>query len=227
MRRAKKEYVQGIRKKKNGAYYESHHIIPKCLGGTGWSNNWNHENIVPLTAREHFICHWLLHEMFPSNKKLLYAFSMMCNVKDKRQFRYVPSSRIVEYCKLKCSENHHSKQQESRKKLSEKRLGKSYEDISDMETVARWKNKKRDYMIKNNPMHNKEIVNRMTGSNNPFYNKKHSAETIEKLKRKRKKSTLKRVYPIIECPYCGKIGRSCNMTRYHFKNCKNKNERNT
>ena len=39
-------------------YVEKHHIIPRCIGGS------NHrENIVSLTAREHFVCHLLLTKM--------------------------------------------------------------------------------------------------------------------------------------------------------------------
>lgn len=45
------------RDNKNYTYYEYHHIIPKCLGGLN-----NNENLVLLTAREHFICHKLLVE---------------------------------------------------------------------------------------------------------------------------------------------------------------------
>ena len=41
--------------KSGGLYYECHHIIPKCLGG----NNLK-DNLVLLTAREHFIAHKLL-----------------------------------------------------------------------------------------------------------------------------------------------------------------------
>lgn len=40
---------------KENEYCESHHIIPKCLGGTDDS-----ENIVNLTAREHLVVHKLL-----------------------------------------------------------------------------------------------------------------------------------------------------------------------
>ena len=39
-------------------YVEKHHIIPKSLGG----NN-EQTNLVKLTAREHFVCHWLLTKM--------------------------------------------------------------------------------------------------------------------------------------------------------------------
>ena len=39
-------------------YVERHHIIPKSLGG-----NDSKDNIVALTAREHFVCHLLLTKM--------------------------------------------------------------------------------------------------------------------------------------------------------------------
>ena len=42
-------------------YVEKHHIIPKCLGGSN-----NKENLVELTAREHFLCHKLLTKIYPS-----------------------------------------------------------------------------------------------------------------------------------------------------------------
>lgn len=39
-------------------YIEKHHIIPRSLGG-----NDSKENLVKLTAREHFVCHLLLTKM--------------------------------------------------------------------------------------------------------------------------------------------------------------------
>ena len=39
------------RKKGKGEYFENHHILPKCQGGTN-----NPNNLVLLTAREHYIC---------------------------------------------------------------------------------------------------------------------------------------------------------------------------
>ncbi len=39
-------------------YTESHHVIPKSLGGSD-----DCTNIVKLTAKEHFICHLLLVKM--------------------------------------------------------------------------------------------------------------------------------------------------------------------
>lgn len=45
-------------------YIERHHIIPRSLGGNDTSNN-----IVKLTAREHFVCHRLLAKIFPNGSK--------------------------------------------------------------------------------------------------------------------------------------------------------------
>ena len=57
-------------------YTEKHHIIPKSLGGTN-----DQDNLVRLTAREHFICHYLLAKMYPKESfewyKMQYAFNMM------------------------------------------------------------------------------------------------------------------------------------------------------
>lgn len=38
-----------------GGYGENHHIIPRSMGG-----NDSTDNIVRLTAREHYVCHLLL-----------------------------------------------------------------------------------------------------------------------------------------------------------------------
>lgn len=68
-------------------YCEKHHIVPKALGGLDIS-----ENLVELTAREHFVAHWLLARVHGG--KMWYAFQMMCNMKNPYQeHRYTPSSR--------------------------------------------------------------------------------------------------------------------------------------
>ena len=53
-------------------YTEKHHIIPHSLGGSNLA-----ENLVKLTAREHFICHKLLTKMLvdaKSRSKMMYAY---------------------------------------------------------------------------------------------------------------------------------------------------------
>jgi hypothetical protein len=78
-------------------YSEKHHIIPRCMGGDNKKSN-----IVRLTAREHYICHWLLAEHYKLGKLWL-ALHMMASINGK-QDRYLPSSRIIEYAKIKMSE---------------------------------------------------------------------------------------------------------------------------
>ena len=54
-------------------YYENHHILARCLGGSD-----DKENITKLTLREHFLAHKLLVEIYPDSKELKYAIWMMC-----------------------------------------------------------------------------------------------------------------------------------------------------
>jgi hypothetical protein len=56
----------------NYVYYEKHHIIPKCLGGLNESNN-----LVLLTAKEHYVCHKLLTYIYKENRKIALAFHKM------------------------------------------------------------------------------------------------------------------------------------------------------
>lgn len=57
--------------KPNAGYVEKHHIIPKSLGGTN-----KKENIVSLTARQHFICHLLLTRMVEGQYKRSMAWAL-------------------------------------------------------------------------------------------------------------------------------------------------------
>jgi hypothetical protein len=80
--------IEKAKIRQNDCYVEKHHIIPKCLGGSN-----EKENLVELTAREHFICHWLLAKQH-NTKQLWNAFSMMC-IGAKKHHRYI-SSRTFE-----------------------------------------------------------------------------------------------------------------------------------
>lgn len=87
------QIVARAKTRKLEGYKERHHIIPKCMGGTN-----DKENLVLLTAREHFICHWLLVRIYPNNKKLIYSFHAMCK-QNKSGNRYLPSSRVYKEAK--------------------------------------------------------------------------------------------------------------------------------
>lgn len=77
-------------------YTETHHIIPRSLGG----NN-RKDNLVVLTAKEHYICHRLLTKMTlgRNRSKMWNALNIMIKGKRDYQKRYVPSGRIYQIVK--------------------------------------------------------------------------------------------------------------------------------
>ena len=88
--------IDRARNRKLQGYYERHHVIPRCLGGTNEKHN-----LVELTAREHFLIHKLLCEMYPDQSKLVYAYWMMSrNVSNSKYTRnYHVSNREYERVK--------------------------------------------------------------------------------------------------------------------------------
>lgn len=86
-------------------YTEKHHIVPRSLGGSN-----KKENIVSLTAREHFICHWLLTKMVDKSirAKMVYALYMMrTSSKNHNSNRYSSkiTARVYEKYKIEHAAN--------------------------------------------------------------------------------------------------------------------------
>ena len=164
-------------------YTEKHHIIPRCMGGSD-----DKENLVELTAREHFICHRLLVNMYPNNNKLKFALWAMCNMKSKRQNRYVPSSRIYEFIKLEVikiiSENKKGVKltEEHKRKTSETLKGrKRPQEVVDKIVKTRKENggwchseKTKNKISSNNGMKRQEVRDKLKG-------REISVETRKKL----------------------------------------------
>jgi hypothetical protein len=59
-------------RERSRGYYETHHILPKCLGGSN-----DKSNLVCLTIREHFIAHKLLTRIHPNSLPIYRAFHAM------------------------------------------------------------------------------------------------------------------------------------------------------
>jgi hypothetical protein len=144
--------------KKQGAYFEGHHIIPKAKGGTGTSSKGLiHPNIVLLTAREHFLAHWLLWRIHRDRPSALAFHKMMST--NKHQVR-TKSSRGYEEARLAFSETNKGNQ-----------YGKGQVKI-----ISEEQKKRQSYLMKG----------RYDGELNPFYGKKHTEETRKKLSDKAK-----------------------------------------
>lgn len=131
-------------------YHEKHHIIPKSMGGTD-----DKSNIVLLTAREHYLSHWLLFKIH-RNKEMAAALHSMNQGNKYQKHRYVRSSRAYQESREFLSnhfsgERNPSKRPEVRKKISNKVSGEK------------------------NGMYG------MVGELNPFYGKTHSNELIRKM----------------------------------------------
>ena len=74
--------IESAKSKPYEGYIEKHHIIPRCMNGTD-----DADNLVALSARQHFVCHLLLTKMVnqePYLSKLKYAAILLCTVHDQK-----------------------------------------------------------------------------------------------------------------------------------------------
>lgn len=170
----------------NFIYYEKHHIIPKCLNG----NN-SKENLVLLTAREHFVAHKLLYFINQDNKHLFNAYFIMSTTK---------RNSIKGYCRIS------SKEYERLKILnsicvSNFHLGKKHSE----ETKIKQRKAALGRII---PEYQKEILRKLKTDSKLSEETKHkmsiSAKKVKKTKEHNKNVSLAiRNLPNLKCPYCG------------------------
>lgn len=88
----------------DNVYSELHHIIPRSVKGNNAKTN-----LVKLTAREHFICHWLLVKMFTgSNRaKMVYALrNMRAENKYHKRYSTKITARVYEHFKIEFTKYH-------------------------------------------------------------------------------------------------------------------------
>jgi len=111
--------IQKANNRTISTYKEKHHILPRCLDGKD-----NQENLVELTAREHFIVHMLLCKFTKGQAriKMLYAFNFMSVVRSKyRDYRI--NSKIAQKLRKEFFSNKPRHTTESKLKMSKSRLG--------------------------------------------------------------------------------------------------------
>lgn len=137
-------------------YYECHHIIPKCMGGTNDENN-----LIDLFAREHFEAHRLLALENPDNAKLVYAWRMMSIVKDQNQDRYIVIAEEYEESRIMFS------------KIQSEMSKQMWEDDNRRKRHSELMKEK--FSGENNPMYGKR------GEDSPLYGRHPSKETIENM----------------------------------------------
>ena len=82
----------------NDEYGERHHIVPRSEGGTD-----DGDNLVRLTAREHYIAHLLLAKIYSDVKMYSAVIYMQCRTNTQnREYKF--NSRLYEKMRLKFSD---------------------------------------------------------------------------------------------------------------------------
>jgi hypothetical protein len=172
-------------------YTERHHIIPKC-----YVENNNKENLVRLSAREHFICHWLLTKMTDNlslQRKFTYALNRMTCANEKHERNYI--SRYYEIARKKHSEMMSGKNnpmygskrivsEETREKLSKSSKGRIFTEETKLKISSSKKGKSRSLEARKSiSLARLQSKNeKIRGPKHPNFGKKHSEESLEKMR---------------------------------------------
>ena len=164
--RAKIRNYKKLKKEdKNYIYLETHHILPRSLGGKDTK-----ENLVNLTAREHFLAH-LLYEKISKDiygknsiqhNAMITALNLMAS-ENKNGIRI--SSRTYSYVKQQFAEVQRKRMSGSNNPM----YGRSIKEFMTEEQIDNWhqkhQGKNHQFYGKKRPQHSKQ----MSGSNNPMY----------------------------------------------------------
>jgi len=206
-------------------YKEKHHIIPKSLGGAD-----DMSNLVVLTAREHFICHWLLVKCTSGNakEKMIYALNgMRRSSKNHERYETKITAKVYETVR-----------KESARLRSEAMKGRTPWNKGKVCPEISLANKGRPNPNKGKPSKNKgktawnkgltgvQVYLNKGKQGHPAWNKgmtspKKGTTLSEETKAKMRKPRGKQ--ELVTCPHCAKTGGVSNMTRWHFNNCKQLN----
>lgn len=196
----------------NNLYVEKHHIIPKSLGGDN-----SIENIILLSAREHYICHLLLPKMLEGKKKKSMIFALW-HLRNRHNYKNLSNNNSRLYEKLKIefsilsSELHKNKiiSEEHKDKISQANKNKIVSD----DTKTKISNSKLGKKRKDFTETHKNNMNKFgKGEDNPNFGGNFT-DTHKKNLSNSRKQTVK-----LEC-HCGKIIDASNYKRWHGKNCR-------
>lgn len=225
-------------------YTERHHIVPRSIGGTDEASN-----LANLTAREHFICHWLLTKIYPTGEehwKMLNAFRMM-QAENPSQQRYNTkiTSRVFanlkeEYSKLQSirytgeGNGMYGKSHtvDAKNKISAANKGRVQPQHEKEKQIEAMTGKKREEFSNK---WRENLSKAHSGKNNPMHGKNHSEETRSKMSekakgRKQDPEVVKRKADAIRglkrekkiCPHCLQSVAVNGYARWHGENCKMK-----
>jgi len=219
------EIIERRKHQEPEGYSEKHHIVPRSFGGAN-----NSENLVRLTAREHFICHWLLTKIYPSGQKhykMIHAFVAMAWWHSENQERYRCTSRLYERLKKEHAAVVSKMTSVSQKGSKNSQYGKiwiwheligskkiPYDLLPEYYDQGWYKG--RNVRFEN--MIPVEVVKSIR-QKNMLTNRENSNSPEARLKMRNAKLGKRRIHNKVECPHCKKVGGANIMSRWHFNNC--------
>ena len=226
-------------------YTERHHVIPESLGGTNGK-----DNLVDLTAQEHFVCHWLLTKIYPIGEehwKMLNALRMM-RAENPKQQRYDTKITGRVYAKLKeeysilqsirYSGNGNgmygkSHTKEAKQKISKANTGENNgaKQESARQKIAESKIGKKRRQFTDEWIKNLSLAKQ--GSNNNMYGKSHKESSLQLMRekatgRKQSEETIKKKADAIRgskrekklCVHCNQHIAVNGYARFHGTRCR-------
>jgi hypothetical protein len=211
----------------NYIYYEKHHILPICLGGSS-----NKENTVFLTFKEHFIAHKLLTYIYNGNRKMACAYHKMAYSNNKNCHI---SSREYAYARELISKIPQSQESIEKRKNTRKGYKHSSETLLKISITSKGRipwNKGKIGLYR----HSKETCEKISKGNKGKIRSEETKIKLKKPKTEEHKKHLsesnkgqipwskgkKGIFKIIICEYCGKNVPENIYNRYHGKSCKYK-----
>jgi uncharacterized protein YeaC (DUF1315 family) len=232
--------IENARDRTLSGYKESHHIVPQSLGGSETK-----ENLVDLTAREHFVCHWLLIKMHTgeARAKMVYALNGMKRT-NKKQERYETAitSRVYQKLKEEFGKTHSAYMkgrtpwnkgvpvtEEQREKNRQAALGKKHstetkEKISKAQLGTKQKQETKDKIsasltgIKRGPMSEEHRQKRSDALKGKAKNLDSVAKRQKTLKRLAAEGTHHSMVKVT-CPHCAKEVTKLVYGRLHGARC--------
>ena len=205
--------------------YETHHIMPRSLGGSD-----RPYNLVYLTPREHYTAHHILARLFGGDQA--YAFHGMSQPNQShigRQYTVTARQYATARALLSVYLKDRIFSPESRSKMSVgQRLrfqtqGVSTETRAKIAAAGIGRQPTKETRAKLSAAN----ANQYTDLTCPHCGKVGQSRVMyrwhfDNCKAVTGKSNTPTSYPNITCPHCGKTGGSNIMPRYHFDNCKHK-----
>lgn len=209
--------IEAARQRPTITDYETHHIIPVSFFANhnrqsvarGWlAGEPNTEsNLINLTYREHFICHWLLTRMVTgvAKIKMVRALKIMCFGKSKE--RNAKSSKHYALCRI--AKLLHLKNSDSPRK--NKKYGPQTKPFKGVR-VSGNKGEKQSEQVK------KAISDKLKGRPSP----RKGIYGVPSPKRGKKYGLQSKPCAKLPCPYCSRLCASNNINR-HIDKCKKSN----